>query len=109
MRIFKKVVIVAFFILTIVRFFTATVDLQREEDPTVIMKYVPTVQNVFYGSDKAASEYSEKYKWYRDGSFIELIHLGDTDLQTVYLAFSDLWYVSAVALAITGILTVVKK
>ena len=109
MKIFKIVVVVVFFILTIVRFFTATVDFQREEDPTVILKYVPTVQNVFYGSDKAINEYSEEYKWYGDEEFIELIHLGNIDLQSVYLVIADLWFVSAVALATTGILTAVKK
>lgn len=105
----RIIVVVVFVILTILRFFTACVDFQREEDPTVILKCAPTVQNVFYGSDKAIAEYSEKYEWYREEKYIEMIHLASIDLLPVYLFIADLWFVSAAALAVIGIFTAVKK
>ena len=84
------------------RLFTASVCIQREEDPTIILKCIPTNEIAFGGADTEIQKQYEKHIWFKNDSFIDLIHLGKMEVvNDVYLFLMDAW------LILTGIFVIV--
>ena len=89
----RKVVILIYLLLTIVKFFTAEIYMQREEDPTIYFKLYPSVSNVFYGSDMHLEEYADKYEWFDKGEFWEICHgNGEYYISLAYRIVVSLWW-----------------
>ena len=98
----KRIGCILYLFLTIMRLFTASVCIQREEDPTIILKCIPTNEIAFGGADTEIQKQYEKHIWFKNDSFIDLIHLGKMEVvNDVYLFLMDAW------LILTGIFVIV--
>lgn len=64
-------------ILSIVKFFTARVDLQTEESPLIILKLYPSIKNIFLGGDVEIAYYKKTYTWFKQQLYITLISTND--------------------------------
>lgn len=98
----KRIGCILYLLLTIMRLFTASACIQREEDPTIILKCIPTNEITFGGADTEIQKQYEKHIWFKNDSFIDLIHLGKMEVvNDVYLFLMDAW------LILTGIFVIV--
>lgn len=87
-----KYLILIYVFLTFIKLFTASIDKQREEDPTLILKLTPTIQNVFHGSDEAIETYTETHNWYKEHKYCEIIHFGSVGLLRIYEFIIYFWW-----------------
>ena len=98
----KRIGCILYLFLTIMRLFTASVCIQREEDPTIILKCIPTNEITFGGADTEIQKKYEKHIWFKNGLYIDLIHLGKMEgVNNVYLFLMDTW------LILTGIFVII--
>ena len=98
----KRIGCILYLFLTIMRLFTASVCIQREEDPTIILKCIPTNEITFGGADTEIQKQYEKHIWFKNGLYIDLIHLGKMEgVNNVYLFLMDTW------LILTGIFVII--
>lgn len=98
----KRIGCILYLLLTIMRLFTASVCIQREEDPTIILKCIPTNEITFGGADTEIQKQYEKHIWFKNGLYIDLIHLGKMEgVNNVYLFLMDTW------LILTGIFVII--
>lgn len=98
----KRIGCILYLFLTIMRLFTASVCIQREEDPTIILKCIPTNEITFGGTDTEIQKQYEKHIWFKNGLYIDLIHLGKMEgVNNVYLFLMDTW------LILTGIFVII--
>ena len=98
----KRIGCILYLLLTIMRLFTAVVYIQREEDPTIILKCIPTNEITFGGADTEIQKQYEKHIWFKNGLYIDLIHLGKMEgVNNVYLFLMDTW------LILTGIFVII--
>ena len=98
----KRIGCILYLLLTIMRLFTAAVYIQREEDPTIILKCIPTNEITFGGADTEIQKQYEKHIWFKNGLYIDLIHLGKMEgVNNVYLFLMDTW------LILTGIFVII--
>lgn len=104
----KKNHIIIYSVLSFIKLFTASIHLQREEDPTIILKLIPSLKNIFIGSDNALDMYETKYLWYRKHLFIEVLHL-NTKSDIIYQLIVMLWWVATLLLILYFIKKQFKK
>ena len=98
----KRIGCILYLLLTTMRLFTAVVYIQREEDPTIILKCIPTNEITFGGADTEIQKQYEKHIWFKNGLYIDLIHLGKMEgVNNVYLFLMDTW------LILTGIFVII--
>lgn len=104
-----------YIILTLIKFFTAQIDLVREEDPTIYFKWVPTLQNTFYhgGDDSVYHEYySEVHSWYENGQYREIFHSpgGMQDaVELLYNTVIGMWWVLSAVLILFALYHLLKR
>ena len=97
----KRIGCILYLFLTIMRLFTASVCIQREEDPTIILKCIPTNEITFGGADTEIQKQYEKHIWFKNGLYIDLVHLGKMQgVNNIYLFLMDTW------LILTGIFVI---
>ena len=97
----RKWILGIYIVLTIIKLFTATIGSQREEDPTIYFKLHPTINNIFFGSDKDIERYSIKYSWYRNNQYWEIFHSsGHYIVWDIYRILIILWWVSSAGLVV---------
>lgn len=90
----QRKIVVIYIVLTLIKFFTAEIYTQREEDPTIYFKPYPTVSNIFLGSDIHHTEYRRKYTWFEKGCFWEICHGNSVKLVSyIYRTIIFLWWV----------------
>ena len=90
------------FILLFIRLFTCRIDFQREEDPTIILKGYPTKNNIFLGSDTHIKHYMQKYEWYKNNQFLEIIHTnGSSIFINLYDLLTKAWILPSIVLLIS--------
>jgi len=101
-----KLIISIYVILTIIKLFTARVDLQRPECPTYVLKIYPTLRNVFYPEDMHVAYYNSKYKWYKNEQFLEVFRSHSNRLvMDIYDALIFLWCAVSIVLIVFAIYT----
>ena len=89
----KKSIIIIYIVLTILKWFTATTYFQREDDPVLIFKYMPTIENTFGGSDKCIQEQEQIHSWLQKRHYIDILSFAKAEvLNSIYLVTVKLWY-----------------
>jgi len=70
----SKWIIGIYLILTLIKLFTATIGRQIEEDPTIYIKFYPTITNHFNGANRDIERYESKYSWYANNQYWKLVN-----------------------------------
>ncbi|MCL2690353.1 MAG: hypothetical protein FWE57_10985 [Chitinispirillia bacterium] len=104
-----KLIVGIYIAFTIIKLFTARMDFQCEEDPSIYFKIYPTINNIFYGGNSYIDFYSEKYSWYRSQEYFRILPLnGYYVLWYIYDAIIYLWWAMSAGLVVVVILWVLK-
>jgi hypothetical protein len=105
-----RLIIVIYLILTIIKFFTANIYTQIEENPTIYFKLHPTITNTFNGSDRAIEYYNEKYTWYEKGHYWVLFHSnGFEGTAFIYSVLIASWWVMSAGFIVYAVFVLLKK
>ena len=94
---------VIYIILTIIKFFTVSINTVREEDPTIYFKFYPTIENSVkpvIDPGELYEYYCNKYSWYAQKQYFEIVHShgGSFAVLYIYYALIALWWVSSAGL-----------
>jgi len=97
----RRLVCIIYLLLTVFGIFTALINDQREENPTLILKAVPTTEYYFKGADSDITFYENKYEWYKNNEYLEILHLhGNAVFTYIYIAVVWCWRIITIAIIV---------
>ena len=105
---YKSVFIIVYILITIIKLFTARIDLQIEEGPTIIFRCFPFINNIFYGNNKKIEYYSEKYAWYKSRQYKSLLNLHSSKVLLFVNAYDCIIYIWWISTVIILIITIIR-
>ena len=109
----RKLIVVLYLMLTFFKLFTVEIDRIREEDPTIYFKLYPSVENQIkpiIDPGELSDYYCEKYPWYKNGQYFEIIHFnGHYSFIYVYYFLMSFWWVFSGTLIIYAIIKLLKR
>ena len=110
-KFFCKKGLLFYIILTIYKFFScALLGMQNEDEPFIVLKWVPTFYNVVIGGSDAKRALWDPNVWYTKGQYITIFKCYSIDFFfIVYKLIILLWWGLTALLILYGIFNLIKK
>ena len=97
-------IILIYFVLTVIKMFTANICIDSAATATICFKFSPTIENKFYAGDeygRLTAHRSSEYSWYENGHYWEIFSGSDGTQGAVEVAYDiiiGLWWISSAGL-----------